>query len=399
MCRTRARDAPIDARGRADSTRARPRDVAMRRGETTAREATSRARDGAAGTKSGEADGFVRDAGVGCHIALDVARANRSSWLLGAEVVDPDEYSSDAEFPDVALDADGRGDAPRLSATNADGSDAVKVAYITVYDVKCCGKGNKPLAQGVTIDNDGRRSMVTTFVCLVPPRAMAHLCFLRLEGRDVRDVRIDSDFRAWSMHPNPNDTHSQSVGFPLRGERFLCTQSEGGELTHFFSGNLHAVDFRCPDGTPVLAVGDGEVIEVRDENTLTGIAVSNLFKWNSIVLKLDARSTPQTPPRNASAACATTTEADVSTYDVRGGDFICRVRAHSRQERQGKGRRPRAARTSHMRIRLRGIQPRAAFALYGVSLGRRHRRHRARLVRSARHRCDVSPARGVVLHR
>ena len=41
----------------------------------------------------------------------------------------------------MALDADGRGDAPRLSATNADGSDAVKVAYITVYDVKCCGKG------------------------------------------------------------------------------------------------------------------------------------------------------------------------------------------------------------------------------------------------------------------
>ena len=309
----------------------------MRCGETTAREATSRAGDGAAGTR-GDEDGFVRDAGVGCHIALDVARANHSSWLLGAEVVDPDEYSDDAEFPDVALDADGRGDAPRLSATNADGSDAVKVAYITVYDVKCYGKGNKSLAQGVTIDNDGRRSTVTTFVCLVPPRSMAHLCFLRLEGRDVRDVRIDSDFRAWSMHPKPNDTHSQSVGFPLRGERFLCTQNEGGELTHFFSGNLHAVDFRCPEGTPVLAVGDGEVIEVCDENTLTGIAVSNLFKWNSIVLKLDARSTPEAPLRNASAECATTTEADVSTYDVRGGDLFVEyvhIRAKSAKVKVG----------------------------------------------------------------
>jgi murein DD-endopeptidase MepM/ murein hydrolase activator NlpD len=50
---------------------------------------------------------------------------------------------------------------------------------------------------------------------------------------------------------------------------------------------MHAIDFRCPIGTPLLAAGDGKVIHVKDGNTLTGIAVSNLFCWNSILLQLD----------------------------------------------------------------------------------------------------------------
>lgn len=37
----------------------------------------------------------------------------------------------------------------------------------------------------------------------------------------------------------------------------------------------------------MLAAGDGIVVEVQQENTLTGIAVSNLFKWNSVMIQLD----------------------------------------------------------------------------------------------------------------
>ena len=59
-------------------------------------------------------------------------------------------------------------------------------------------------------------------------------------------------------------------------------------MTHFFAGNLHAIDFRCPVGTPLLAVGSGTVISVRvDANDVTGIAASNLFRWNAILIRLD----------------------------------------------------------------------------------------------------------------
>ncbi|OUS49473.1 hypothetical protein BE221DRAFT_188765 [Ostreococcus tauri] len=290
-----------------------------------------------------EPSGFVESAGDGCHICLDVARRKSSDWLLGSEAIDLDEYSDDIEFPDVAIDCEESESEPRISATNAQrGRDAesVRVAYVTVYDVQCVGRGGKVLKQGVTIDSRGTRSTVTTFVVLVPPRAMAHLCRLRLDRRDVREVRIDSDVRPWSMHPTPNDTHSRSVAFPLRGERFLCTQSEGGELTHFFSGNLHAVDFRCDEGTPVLAAGDGVVVDVRDSNTLTGIAVSNLFEWNSIVLRLDDAD-DSVSTRNAGAACSSTSNATDEKsvkYDVRGGDLFVEyvhIRAKSARVRKG----------------------------------------------------------------
>lgn len=47
------------------------------------------------------------------------------------------------------------------------------------------------------------------------------------------------------------------------------------------------MDFRCPVGTPLLAVADGTVIETRDNNTLSGVAVSNLFEWNSILIQVN----------------------------------------------------------------------------------------------------------------
>ena len=110
-------------------------------------------------------------------------------------------------------------------------------------------------------------------------------------------AEIDSDVQDWSMHPAPEDEHPLALGFPLgsrpgggaaRLDAYLCTQGENGGLTHFFSGNLHAVDFRCPVGCEVLAVADAEVVEVRDEETVTGIATANLFRWNSVMLKVDA---------------------------------------------------------------------------------------------------------------
>ena len=47
------------------------------------------------------------------------------------------------------------------------------------------------------------------------------------------------------------------------------------------------MDFECPVGTPILAIGDGFIREVKHSNEVSGIHVSNLFKWNSILLEMD----------------------------------------------------------------------------------------------------------------
>ena len=55
----------------------------------------------------------------------------------------------------------------------------------------------------------------------------------------------------------------------------------------FFQATRHAIDLECPVSTPVLAVADGTVVEVKQDNVVSGIHASNLYKWNSIMLKLD----------------------------------------------------------------------------------------------------------------
>jgi murein DD-endopeptidase MepM/ murein hydrolase activator NlpD len=93
---------------------------------------------------------------------------------------------------------------------------------------------------------------------------------------------------------NKRSTHTiqqeskQDAEYNASQSHFLCTQSENGRLTHFFAGNYHAVDFRCSIGTPILAVGNGKVVQVQDSySRVTGIATSNLYHWNSIMLEID----------------------------------------------------------------------------------------------------------------
>eukprot|EP00978_Attheya_sp_CCMP212_P016301 scaffold42574_cov65-Attheya_sp.AAC.4 len=138
---------------------------------------------------------------------------------------------------------------------------------------------------------------------------------------DIASVRIESDvayrYRNGDDILNPELMHDEPLkGFPLEavqksqsssksktpsqeidrhrkeeGQKketepaFLCTQGVGGQLTHFFSGNLHAIDCRCKVGTPILAVEDGEVVEVLDGSMLSGIGVSNMFSWNSFMIR------------------------------------------------------------------------------------------------------------------
>ena len=226
---------------------------------------------------------FVKSAGPGCYI---VRWDDQSSLLWWEQDIAAEDYDVE-EVPDIALDPD----SGTLTVCNVD--DCTKVAIVTVFEATCLGADREVLDAGHSVDEDGAVSSCVTFIILSPPQSFAHLCYIDCD--DLLAVRIESDVQKWSRHPSPDDCHQRLLGFPLRCEEegpFLCTQGEGGTLTHFFSGNLHAVDFRCDVGTPLVAVGHGTVIESNDANKLSGIAVSNLFKWNSILLQLDDENDP-----------------------------------------------------------------------------------------------------------
>uniref|UniRef100_A0A7S4AD00 M23ase beta-sheet core domain-containing protein n=1 Tax=Pseudo-nitzschia australis TaxID=44445 RepID=A0A7S4AD00_9STRA len=243
---------------------------------------------------------FVSEAGPGCFITRRSDGNDRDKspdWMIGWEDVDPEDFgieddteSASVGVPDIALDPED------CTLTICNLETYFRVAYVTVFDTTVLGAHGDELTQGTTTDNDGKSMSCITFIVLCPPCVFAHLCYLVIpDGNDLSDVRIESDVSKWQRHPKPSDEHPFRIGFPLQcngttpgtpPKSFLCTQGEDGELTHFFSGNLHAIDFRCPVGTELLAVADGVIVEAKDKNTLTGISVTNLFEWNSILLQI-----------------------------------------------------------------------------------------------------------------
>ena len=252
---------------------------------------------------------FVPEAGPGCVISHGLA----APWALGSERIDARDYDDDVVFPDLAVNPDDG----VLSVVNA--TRTSRVFYVTVYDHPVLDARGAPFPPGAAVDETGASRRCVTFILRLPPRSILHAATLAEPTSE-----IDSDVQDWSEHPNPEDEHPLLLSFPLGGPGapWLCTQGEGGALTHFFGGNQHAIDFRCDVGTDVLAVADGEVVEVSHGHTLTGIATSNLFKWNSVMLKLDADATDASHERGASGEDAAEEDAASSSSSVRGGDLF-----------------------------------------------------------------------------
>lgn len=151
---------------------------------------------------------------------------------------------------------------------------------------------------------------------------------------------IDSDVQVWLPHLQPRDFHSCTISFPLQpsssscggAPSFLCTQGVGGSLTHFLHGNLHVIDFFISVGTPIVTVCNGTIVQVKtDSSHVTGIAVSNLFHWNSILLQLDndddssynvCSVKTDSPHESAEGANTITTANDDSSPQPSGPLFI-----------------------------------------------------------------------------
>eukprot|EP00593_Proboscia_inermis_P009625 CAMPEP_0171315334 /NCGR_PEP_ID=MMETSP0816-20121228/62721_1 /TAXON_ID=420281 /ORGANISM="Proboscia inermis, Strain CCAP1064/1" /LENGTH=420 /DNA_ID=CAMNT_0011805725 /DNA_START=53 /DNA_END=1312 /DNA_ORIENTATION=- len=277
-------------------------------------------------SKRNDVSNFVSSAGPGCYIARLIANENNElslpDWMIGMESgIDASDYDmdNDVDFPDLAVNPDDS----TLSICNV-GNSSIRVCYVTVYDLTVRGGDGTVLKSGSSTDNKGVTRLCVTFIMLIPPNTIAHVCSLELTANisleDIYNIYVDSDVQDWNRHPDPNDTCSHPLSFPFEAigdddlRSYLCTQGVDGHLTHFFSGNLHAIDFRCDVGTPLIAVADGVVVQVGDSNTLSGVAVRNLFEWNSIMIHIDDLSQEQSSIKSSDENEVTETKSIFVEY-------------------------------------------------------------------------------------
>jgi murein DD-endopeptidase MepM/ murein hydrolase activator NlpD len=272
---------------------------------------------------------FVVESQVGCYVAHN----GDAPWLLSHGRFDPDAFGLDEAAGDTAPDLSVDPDSMVLSVIN--GSHDTTLSYfITVEHTVLIrsldrggphrrggagagsaedgsgagggGGGGGPAAVDFASDasdagtDDGlveAGHTPATFVLVLKPRTTADVCRIVLTddptdqaGEPVEiELRLTSDIK----EVDPVDLIDRfdvahTYDFPLGpGGPYLCSQGVGGSFTHFYPGTYHAIDFECPVGTAVLAVGDGTIVEVQQENSVTGCHVSNLFQWNSVMIRLN----------------------------------------------------------------------------------------------------------------
>ncbi|CAM9221204.1 unnamed protein product, partial [Laminaria digitata] len=228
---------------------------------------------------------YVAASQPGCHIAHHDA-----DWIIGASEFDPEDFGLSPEeeelVPDMIIDPDTRS----LSVVNK-AYDVDKSFFITTTHRALDGRRRR-MTTGLTRDNEGKEESAVTLVLVVKSRGVIEACYLEIsEGQACGEESLDlfSDVKSVKPHPDPSAWESsRAYTFPLGGNSpRLCSQGVGGNFTHFYSGTLHAIDFECPEGTPVLAVAGGTVKEVRQSNTAGGVHARGLFEWNSVSILQD----------------------------------------------------------------------------------------------------------------
>eukprot|EP00388_Colpodella_angusta_P009499 GDKJ01025228.1.p1 GENE.GDKJ01025228.1~~GDKJ01025228.1.p1 ORF type:complete len:352 (-),score=55.27 GDKJ01025228.1:42-1061(-) len=216
----------------------------------------------------------IRECMEGCHIVRD-----NTPWLLGV-----DECAEG--HPDVCVDL-------------SEGLLMFNNPTFTWRTLFCtipyrAFNTSEILQFNRNIDENGVESQCTTFCALIPPRKLFEVCFMDIPETsenenfemelysDVQDLPPDYEHET-SFKP---EAPCFFVEFPYETAQ-LCTQGNGGNFTHFYPETAYAYDFRADVGLPILAAGDGEIVDVIDGNSASGIHVKNLFSWNSVMLKLD----------------------------------------------------------------------------------------------------------------
>ena len=206
------------------------------------------------------------------------------TWSFGIE---EHEFES-IETPEIAIDPD----SGLLSLINT--GSTPRTFFVTVEN--CSAIIGSDGIDLLALNRERCSIDYLTFICTVESGYMANLARLfpftkgkRIRPRDLQTIKISSDVQEWErpiLDVTPYDISILPLMKRSDCHGFLCTQSAGGNLTHFAHPSTYfAVDFRCVIGTPVMAVFDAVVVEIRNETDDSGIHVSNLFHWNSIMIK------------------------------------------------------------------------------------------------------------------
>ena len=219
----------------------------------------------------------------GCYLANPDDSWRYPNWCFGASSHD---YGFD-DAPEIAIDPDDG----TLSFINT--GSLPKTYFVTIENAVSVLDSVGADLLSKSWSTTGRNYI--TFVSTVRPREMVSVARIvpersrrRIRARDFESIKISSDIQEYVASETIEHVVDIEM-FPLvssSSEGFLCTQSVGGTLTHFaHPSTFFAVDFRCPIGTPVVAVFDAQIIEIRNETDESGVHVHHLFHWNSIMIK------------------------------------------------------------------------------------------------------------------
>ena len=246
----------------------------------------------------------------GCYVAWSNSDGTGFEETLGAEWAiecfpfDEEEWGEASSIPDFSID-------PETNVLSVINTSSTRKSYFVslLREFFACKERARQTFNGGRIPRgaDASPQACVTLVIVLAPQTVIDACVLSAS----RPAQDDSTFPTPSFFSDikdvPDDIESADavatscntpcVDFPLAsgGEPYLCTQGRFGKFTHFFSGTAHAVDFRCPVGTLITAVGDGRVVAVSQSSTATGIHAQNLFRWNSIMIELDRSASSESP--------------------------------------------------------------------------------------------------------
>ncbi len=186
---------------------------------------------------------FVESSMPGCHVAME-----ESKWIIGSSKWEADEIN-DVDIPDLCIDP-----ATKILSVINTHEELSMSAYISLGEtILASDRIGKVLEPGRQVDESGKQSQVTTIIATVRPTTELEICTLHISDLQAcGDMALDinSDVQFIQPHPCSQEWFSErTYQFPLGGEGpFLCSQSEGGALSHFFAQTFHAVDLECPIG-------------------------------------------------------------------------------------------------------------------------------------------------------